>query len=198
MVERIPIPEQIANDIIIRSSNACCICQTPYVQIHHIDENPSNNDPDNLIPLCPNHHAMAGVKSPIFRNLGPQVLKEFRDKWYSYCEARRIHFVQFQPIRSGLCVLKVKNLARSAWAQHSWTGTFASLNEEYKNLKQSELIDRAFSTTNPGEIKVFLETIVGMYDGFEKYESSVKSQFEEVCNCYGFAYFDGKIEALLK
>ena len=26
------------------------------VEIHHIDGNPANNDPFNLIPLCPNCH----------------------------------------------------------------------------------------------------------------------------------------------
>jgi hypothetical protein len=24
--------------------------------LHHIDANPANNDPQNLLPLCPNHH----------------------------------------------------------------------------------------------------------------------------------------------
>ena len=37
----------------------CVICGfDKVVAIHHIDENKKNNSPDNLIPLCPNHHEM--------------------------------------------------------------------------------------------------------------------------------------------
>ena len=37
----------------------CVICGfDKIVAIHHIDENHDNNDPQNLIPLCPNHHEM--------------------------------------------------------------------------------------------------------------------------------------------
>lgn len=43
-------------------------CQIPQcgfdkiVAVHHIDENKENNDPRNLIPLCPNHHEMVHSK----------------------------------------------------------------------------------------------------------------------------------------
>jgi len=37
----------------------CVICGfDKVVAVHHIDENKKNNDPSNLIPLCPNHHEM--------------------------------------------------------------------------------------------------------------------------------------------
>lgn len=36
----------------------CAICgEDKIVSIHHYDENHYNNDPKNLIPLCPTHHA---------------------------------------------------------------------------------------------------------------------------------------------
>jgi len=35
----------------------CIICEeSNMVHAHHYDENRSNNDPSNLIPLCPTHH----------------------------------------------------------------------------------------------------------------------------------------------
>ena len=35
----------------------CCICdETLIVGVHHLDENNKNNDPSNLIPMCPTHH----------------------------------------------------------------------------------------------------------------------------------------------
>lgn len=36
--------------------NASLLCRV-LLEIHHIDENPSNNDPDNLLVLCANHHS---------------------------------------------------------------------------------------------------------------------------------------------
>jgi hypothetical protein len=37
----------------------CCVCGfTHIVEVHHYDHNRENNDISNLIPLCPNHHAM--------------------------------------------------------------------------------------------------------------------------------------------
>ncbi len=37
-------------------NHRCAICGADRPQIHHIDENPSNNEPQNLLPLCPNCH----------------------------------------------------------------------------------------------------------------------------------------------
>ena len=41
----------------------CAICGfDKVVAVHHIDSDHENNDPMNLIPLCPNHHEMAHSK----------------------------------------------------------------------------------------------------------------------------------------
>jgi hypothetical protein len=35
----------------------CVICgENKIVAVHHYDHNHNNNDPSNLIPLCPTHH----------------------------------------------------------------------------------------------------------------------------------------------
>jgi hypothetical protein len=35
----------------------CVVCEEEHVvDVHHLDENSSNNDVNNLIPLCPTHH----------------------------------------------------------------------------------------------------------------------------------------------
>jgi hypothetical protein len=35
----------------------CVVCgEDKIVAVHHMDENPKNNDPKNLVPLCPTHH----------------------------------------------------------------------------------------------------------------------------------------------
>lgn len=36
---------------------ACCVCdESRIVEVHHFDGNNKNNDPVNLVPLCPTHH----------------------------------------------------------------------------------------------------------------------------------------------
>lgn len=36
----------------------CVICgESNIVAVHHLDENKNNNDPANLIPMCPTHHS---------------------------------------------------------------------------------------------------------------------------------------------
>ena len=37
-------------------NHRCAICGSDRPQLHHIDENPSNNASTNLLPLCPNCH----------------------------------------------------------------------------------------------------------------------------------------------
>ena len=50
------IPAALATSVKTEFGNRCAMCREPYVTIHHIDENPSNNNRQNLIPLCPNCH----------------------------------------------------------------------------------------------------------------------------------------------
>lgn len=41
----------------------CVICKfDKVVDVHHLDHNNKNNDINNLIPLCPNHHMMLHTK----------------------------------------------------------------------------------------------------------------------------------------
>jgi hypothetical protein len=53
---RIPIPAKISEKVLKEFNHRCAKCGTDNPHLHHIDENPSNNDPLNLIPLCPNCH----------------------------------------------------------------------------------------------------------------------------------------------
>jgi hypothetical protein len=48
---------------------ACRICGFEFSDVHHIDGNHKNNDPPNLISLCPNHHRLV--------HLGKLVLDEY-------------------------------------------------------------------------------------------------------------------------
>ena len=70
----------------VMSRHQCCICQFYVVQINHIDGNPKNNRLDNLIPLCPNHHALFHSWQGMTVNYTPTELRMYRDRWYALCE----------------------------------------------------------------------------------------------------------------
>ena len=56
MKKRITIPKAVSDSVLKEYHHRCAICGRHDPQLHHIDENPSNNEPPNLIPLCPNCH----------------------------------------------------------------------------------------------------------------------------------------------
>jgi hypothetical protein len=52
------IPKSVRDALLNEFNHRCAMCGGDRPQIHHIDENPSNNTLDNLIPLCPNNHLL--------------------------------------------------------------------------------------------------------------------------------------------
>jgi hypothetical protein len=54
--KRKPIPQALRASVLAEFRNRCAICGDHGPQIDHIDDDPSNNARENLIPLCPNCH----------------------------------------------------------------------------------------------------------------------------------------------
>lgn len=53
----------------------CVVCGFSYIiEVHHNDCDKLNNDPKNLIPLCPNHHKMFHSR---YRNLVSPLIEEY-------------------------------------------------------------------------------------------------------------------------
>ena len=55
-MNRQSIPQQVKNTVLSEYSHRCAICGADRPHIHHVDEDPSHNEPLNLLPLCPNCH----------------------------------------------------------------------------------------------------------------------------------------------
>lgn len=83
------IPTRIADDVMYGADLLCCVCEYRGDQIHHIDDDPSNNDPDNLVLLCFNHHDEVTRTGGITRRLSPSLLRKYRAALYKKVEARR-------------------------------------------------------------------------------------------------------------
>lgn len=86
---RVVIPQRTRTLVLSEFNHRCAICGSNRPQLHHLDEDPSNNNPLNLVPLCPNCHLSdqhsptegipAGVLSLFRRFKDPAILSpQFR------------------------------------------------------------------------------------------------------------------------
>lgn len=100
------IPRALEATLLYKSAKACCVCRTPGlpIQIHHIDQNPSNNIEINLVVLCANCHDDAHTKRNLSKNLTPSRLLQFKKRW----EADVLS-------RSSRAMLPSSNLSQAMW-----------------------------------------------------------------------------------
>jgi len=65
-------------------SSQCILCGSPLIQLHHIDGNHENNEPDNWAFLCQLHHDLANrdlqVNETHTRKISPELLKDQRKR----------------------------------------------------------------------------------------------------------------------
>jgi hypothetical protein len=89
--QRIPIPEGVATTLLVASDRTCCVCniQGLAVQIHHIDENPSNNEFSNLAVLCFECHEKTQIQGGFGRRLNAAQVTKYQEQWLARVEARR-------------------------------------------------------------------------------------------------------------
>jgi hypothetical protein len=59
------------------------------VQIHHIDENPANNDVSNLAVLCLLCHDKTQVHGGFGRTYSPGAIRKYRDDWLRIVREKR-------------------------------------------------------------------------------------------------------------
>jgi hypothetical protein len=85
------IPEDLAAEALFLSDRTCCVCRTPGkpVQIHHVDENPSNNTLENLAALCFDCHRDTQIRGGFDRKLDARQVILYRDDWHRIVAQRR-------------------------------------------------------------------------------------------------------------
>lgn len=81
--KRIPIPTDLAAQVLFLSDRTCCVCRTKGkpVQIHHIDEDPSNNLALNLSTLCFDCHRETQIRGGFDRKLDADQVILYRNDW---------------------------------------------------------------------------------------------------------------------
>ncbi len=89
--ERNEIPVEVAAKVLFLSDRVCCVCRgyRKPVQIHHIDEDPSNGKEENLAVLCFECHRETQIRGGFDRKLDAHQIVLYRDDWYKSVERQR-------------------------------------------------------------------------------------------------------------
>jgi hypothetical protein len=76
------IPEPVRRELRQEVNFGCAICGCPVLEMHHIipRSEKEHNDPNHMIALCRNHHALAG---PQAEGLTPDQLYEYKQNPYN-------------------------------------------------------------------------------------------------------------------
>lgn len=92
--KRVEIPRATEAEVQFKSDRTCCVCRIkgkPF-QIHHIDDNPANNDPHNLAVLCLECHNETQIRGGFGRKLNADQIILYRDDWHiQVSKARAAH-----------------------------------------------------------------------------------------------------------
>ena len=105
--KRKKIPLRIQADVLFNNDRTCCICndKTKGVQIHHIDEDPSNNSLDNLAVVCTHHQDKIHKRGGITKGITPELVKKYKYSWEQSVRSKRIK--DYKPLQSNSGLEKI-------------------------------------------------------------------------------------------
>ncbi len=197
---RVKIPEKTAIDIMFWSNRQCCVDQKPGVHIHHLDENPSNNDIDNLALLCFECHDEASKRGGLSRRLSPGVIKRYREEHYKKINTTRSHHLVNTKKQSyndtlnasiegyvlvELAKIKAEYFESVSMDRNSILKKMAAFKEfNFPSIcfELYKFLERISYETRSGLPFKMIETIVNLIEDYfpEKHEGITKSELEEI------------------
>lgn len=88
---RVEISGEIAAQVLFESDRTCCVCRvrTKPVQLHHIDDDPSNSSAENLAVLCLECHRDTQIRGGFDRKLDALQILLFKDDWLKRVATKR-------------------------------------------------------------------------------------------------------------
>jgi hypothetical protein len=88
---RTSIPLDIASEVLFLSDNTCCKCRNrgKTVQIHHVNEDASDNKLENMAVLCLECHNETQITGGFGRKLTAPLVIKYRNEWLLRVQTRR-------------------------------------------------------------------------------------------------------------
>ena len=88
---RIEIPQDVAANLLFLADRTCCVCRQRLrpVQIHHIDDDPTNSAIENLAVLCFDCHRETQIRGGFDRKLDAAQVRIYKADWNRRVEAQR-------------------------------------------------------------------------------------------------------------
>lgn len=89
--DRKPVPIEVSAQVLFAQDHTCCVCRErgKSVQIHHIDDDPTNHSAVNLALLCFEDHDRTQIKGGFGKKLAPAEVVKYRDDWIDRVVLRR-------------------------------------------------------------------------------------------------------------
>ena len=93
---RVPVLNDIEARILFLNDHCCCICHRGpndgvRIQIHHINEDPSDNRPENLAVLCRDCHDRLRDKQWMGKRFTPREITKYKTLWEKAVFEKRKH-----------------------------------------------------------------------------------------------------------
>jgi hypothetical protein len=148
--DRVEIQAEIAARVLFFSDRTCCVCRVirKPVQIHHIDEDPSNSIEENLAVLCFDCYRDTQIRGGFDRKLDANQIVLYRRDWYEIVDRKRhgpesvLDVRPVSPVAQGLTQVHLQGkVVRLSYVQmtekedeHRY-----SFNAEYPEISPNEL-----------------------------------------------------------
>lgn len=146
---RKPLPDSVQNSVLLKSRRRCCLCfwhagrdEVVKGQIAHLDQNRENDDEDNLVFLCYDHHDEYDSRTSTSKGLREGEIRRWRDELYREMEYR------FRTVRRRELCLAVRKLVLVGIDGHF------KLDFRLTNIGETEVRGATVSIRLPNDIGV--------------------------------------------
>lgn len=138
---RVPVPKTLAARVLFEADRTCCVCRLTgkKVQIHHINDDPSDNRATNLAVLCLECHGDTQLVGGFGRKLDADQVHLYRDDWRGIVTRRRLAAI----------VAEAKTLETEAGRLEYYT----SLTERLRENKDYTMLAWTFDSIGNTELR---------------------------------------------
>jgi hypothetical protein len=134
------------------------------VQIHHIDDDPSNNSPNNLAVLCFDCHRDTQIRGGFDRKLDSDQIVLYRDDWHRFVAVERAGAISSSQDQSGNDREQLEWITSTAEIYRD-NGEFELLAIFYDSIRNAELRDKyieiALQKDPSDQTVIFLRSLQG-------------------------------------